>query len=252
MPDRRKIEELLEDVKSGRLSVEAALSLLGSLKVGREEQYVWLDHHRQQRTGIPEVVFGQNKSAEQLCSIFRTMLTKTGPVMATRVDPPKAAAVKSSLPEAVYHEQASMLVMRTEENPPESVAGEITVVTAGTSDIPVAEEARITIQSLGQPVRSLYDIGVAGIHRLYANRDILEEASVIIVAAGMEGALPGVISGMIDKPVIGVPTSIGYGSGFGGITPLLSMLNSCSPGLAVVNIDNGFGAACVAVTINKR
>lgn len=251
MNSTNKVEELLNDVKAGRCSVEAALSILGELKA-RDNREIWLDHHRRERTGIPEVVYGEDKSAGQLCSIFREMLDKSGPVMATRVDRAKASEVLRFLPETDYYDQAGMLVARACNDGEETVGGEIVVVTAGTSDIPVAEEARVTVQSLGHPVRSLYDIGVAGIHRLYASRDVLDGASVIIAAAGMEGALPGVISGMIDKPVIGVPTSIGYGSGFGGITPLLSMLNSCSPGLAVVNINNGFGAACVAVTMNKR
>lgn len=251
MPDYDRIEELLEDVKKGRCSVEAALGILEKLRAGNDNR-VWLDLHRQQRTGIPEVVYGENKDAEQLCSIFQQMLEVPGPVLATRIDPEKALSVIRFLPETVYYDQAAMLVARAKESPAEPVGGEIVVVTAGTSDIPVAEEARVTVQSLGHPVQSLYDIGVAGIHRLYASRDILAGASVIIAVAGMEGALPGVISGMLDKPVIGVPTSIGYGSGFGGITPLLSMLNSCSPGLAVVNINNGFGAACLAITINRR
>ncbi len=251
MHDHDKIEELLEDVKAGRCKVEAAIDILGRLTAGNDH-YVWLDHHRQKRTGISEVVYGENKSAEQLCSIFREMLDKPGAVLATRVEPEKAFRVVRFLPETVYHEQAAMLVARTVEELDRPIRGSVVVVTAGTSDIPVAEEARVTVQSLGHPVRNIYDIGVAGIHRLYANMDMLKGASVIIAIAGMEGALPGVISGMIDKPVIGVPTSIGYGSGFAGITPLLSMLNSCAPGLAVVNINNGFGAACLAVTINKR
>jgi NCAIR mutase (PurE)-related protein len=212
--------------------------------------FACIDHHRHLRTGFPEVVFGENKNVEQIAAIMTRMMAGTSVALATRVDPEKAAAVNIMLPELTYYKEARMLVGNFNgENC--CGRGTITVVAAGTSDIPVAEEALVTARSLGNKVEKLYDVGVAGIHRLFASREMLERATVLIVVAGMEGALPSVIGGLVDKPVVAVPTSVGYGTGFGGIAALLGMLNSCAPGMAVVNIDNGFGAACMAAAINR-
>ncbi|MFH1215810.1 MAG: nickel pincer cofactor biosynthesis protein LarB [Pseudomonadota bacterium] len=246
--EKKVLAQLLEQVKEGRCPVEdaiAALQRLGSEDLG----FACIDHHRPLRTGIPEVVFGENKSPEQIKKIFTGMLSRDGAVMATRVSPEKAAEICRDLPDAVYHDEARMLVARKTPVLNEHRRFFMAVVAAGTSDIPVAEEARITAESLGYRVTPVYDVGVAGIHRLYSRMDVLSAASVLIVVAGMEGALPSVVAGLVDIPVIAVPTSVGYGSGFGGIAALLGMLNSCAPGMAVVNIDNGFGAACMAALI---
>ena len=204
------------------------------------------------RTGIPEVIFGEAKSAEQIIEIGQAMLQKQGPVMATRIAPEKAEHVLKALPELRYDKTARVLFCRPQPTDPAAVRGTIVVVCAGTSDIPVAEEARITVQILGHPVQSVYDAGVAGLHRLLSKQSVLNDASVIIVAAGMEGALPSVVGGLVRCPVIGVPTSVGYGTGQGGFAALLGILNSCAPGIAAVNIDNGFGAGCMAVAINRN
>ncbi len=174
-----------------------------------------------------------------------------GPLLTTRVEPPKAEEVLTELPQLTYHEQAQMLTCNPTIECSEKYRGYTVIVCAGTSDIPVAEEAYITLSTLGHPVKKLYDAGVAGLHRLLKHQTLIADASVVIVVAGMEGALPSVIGGLVSSPVIGVPTSIGYGTSFGGIAALLGMLNSCAPGLAVVNIDNGFGAACMAESINR-
>jgi pyridinium-3,5-biscarboxylic acid mononucleotide synthase len=212
-----------------------------------------VDHHRRLRTGRPEVVYGEGKSGEQLIEILASLLRSSQVVMATRVSADKAALVCRRMPALTYHAQAGML---TGPLPESRAAGDdgrglVLVISAGTSDIPVAEEAFITCGMLGSPVEKLYDVGVAGVHRLLARRDLLEAAAVLVVVAGMEGALPSVLGGLVDKPIIAVPTSVGYGTGLGGIAALLAMLNSCAPGVAVVNIDNGFGAACVADSINR-
>jgi hypothetical protein len=246
--DRKQVEQLLEKVKNGDCGIDEAASALQGLS-SENMGFACLDHHRCLRTGIPEVVFGENKTAEQICRIFAGMLARPGTVMATRVSSAKAGEVCRSFPEAVYHDEARILVARgshareLEEHPM------IVVVSAGTSDVPVAEEAKITAECLGNRVEAVHDVGVAGIHRLYSRLEMLSRAAVLIVVAGMEGALPSVVAGLVDTPVIAVPTSVGYGTGFGGIAALLGMLNSCAPGMAVVNIDNGFGAACMASLI---
>ncbi|RJX29760.1 MAG: nickel pincer cofactor biosynthesis protein LarB [Desulfurivibrio sp.] len=246
--DRKQVAQLLARVKDGACGIDeavAALQRLSSENMG----FACLDHHRCLRTGIPEVVFGENKTAEQICRIFAGMLDRPGMVMATRVGRDKAVEVCRRFPEAVYHDEARILVARG------GAAGDvdgqplIIVVSAGTSDVPVAEEAKITAECLGQRVEAVHDVGVAGIHRLYSRLEMLSRAAVLIVVAGMEGALPSVVAGLVDTPVIAVPTSVGYGTGLGGIAALLGMLNSCAPGMAVVNIDNGFGAACMASLI---
>jgi NCAIR mutase (PurE)-related protein len=246
--DRTQVARLLEQVKSGKCDIDEAVAALQHLHAENLE-FACLDHHRGLRTGIPEVVFGENKTAEQIGAIFTRMLARPGMVMATRVNARKAMEVGRAFPEAVYHDEARILVARGADGNFSDKQPLIVVVAAGTSDVPVAEEAKITAQCLGNRVEAIYDVGVAGIHRLFSRRELLERAAVLVVVAGMEGALPSVVAGMVDKPVIAVPTSVGYGTGLGGIAALLGMLNSCAPGMAVVNIDNGFGAACMASLI---
>ena len=249
--DRNYLQNLLERVRNGTIPVDSAITELRGFPSETVTDGL-IDHQRSLRTGIPEVIFGESKSSEQIISIARSMLKKQGPFIATRVSPEKARAIRKEIPELIYHEKARILNCKPKELDEDAVRGKILVICAGTSDIPVAEEARITLETLGHPALTLYDAGVAGLHRLLANQPLLSEASVIIVAAGMEGALPSVVGGLVSCPVIGVPTSVGYGSGIGGFAALLGMLNSCAPGVAVVNIDNGFGAACMAVAINAK
>jgi hypothetical protein len=249
--DGKKLEELLWKVHHGETTVPAAVDQLKKWPADMLE-FACLDHHRPLRTGIPEVVYGENKSAEQIAAIMKRMLSQPTVTMATRIAPDKAAVVCRELPELEYHDTARMLTGNQRFIIQNRYRGLVVVVSAGTSDLPVAEEALITALQLGNPVEKLFDVGIAGIHRLLNHRDLLEKATVLIVVAGMEGALPSVIGGLVDKPVIAVPTSVGYGTGFGGIAALLGMLNSCSPGVAVVNIDNGFGAACLASAINRK
>ena len=251
--DHKNLSELLEKVKTEKCSVDEAVAKLQHDPPSTLD-FACLDHHRQARTGVPEVIYGENKSEDQLLGIFEKMLNHSGGVvMATRIDQKKADAVCETFPAVLYYKEARMLVAREQVCPSEeSENGLIAVVSAGTSDIPVAEEALITARSMGNRVKAVYDVGVAGIHRLYARQQILHEAAVLVVVAGMEGALPSVVGGLFDKPVIAVPTSVGYGTGFGGIAALLGMLNSCAPGVAVVNIDNGFGAGCLASLIVRN
>jgi len=248
--DKQKLADLLQKVSDGSCSVDDALSSLKHMP-SESLEFACIDHHRQMRTGFPEVVYGENKSAEQIAAIMRNMMSGSVMALATRVSPEKAAIIMEQLADLTYHEKARMLTGNFKEDV-EQGRGVIAVVAAGTSDIPVAEEAIVTARCLGNKVEKLYDVGVAGIHRLLAGRELFEQATVLIVVAGMEGALPSVIGGLVDKPVIAVPTSIGYGTGFGGFAALLGMLNSCAPGVAVVNIDNGFGAACMAAAINRN
>lgn len=242
--------ELLNQVKNGRTSVTEALQKLQTQPAESIED-ACIDHQRSLRTGIPEVIYGASKSAEQIINISTSLLKKDEVVLITRVDQAKAYSILEQLPQLTYYEQATILCGNPRPVIKENCRGSIVVVCAGTSDIPVAEEARITVQSFGHPVEKLYDVGVAGLHRLLTNQPLLSFASAIIVVAGMEGALPSVVGGLVSAPVIGVPTSIGYGANLGGFAALLGMLNSCASGLAVVNIDNGFGAACMAVAINR-
>ncbi len=246
--NEKELIELLAAVKAGACSMSEAVSCLRHWP-GEEMDFACLDHQRGLRTGVPEVIYGENKSSEQIEEIFKKMLGKGGVVMATRVDATKADSVCSAVPGLVYKREAGMIVANVPEE--SSGRGLIVVLSAGTSDIPVAAEAAVTAQALGHQVESVYDVGVAGLHRLLRQRELLERAAVIVVVAGMEGALPSVVGGLVDKPVIAVPTSVGYGAAFGGLTALLGMLNSCAPGVAVVNIDNGFGAGCMAAAINR-
>jgi len=248
--DGKKLTELLEEVRGGSRDVAAAVELLKGWpaeKLG----FACLDHHRVLRTGMPEVIYGEGKTCEQISTIFKKMVVHGKMAMATRVDAEKAKLVQGDLPSLIYHEQARMLTSINPEDVETRGRGVVGVLSAGTSDIPVAEEALITARCLGNRVEHIYDVGVAGIHRLLAHRELLQSLSVLIVVAGMEGALPSVVGGLVDKPIIAVPTSVGYGTGFGGIAALLGMLNSCAPGISVVNIDNGFGAACAADAINR-
>ncbi|AGF78205.1 NCAIR mutase-like protein [Desulfocapsa sulfexigens DSM 10523] len=245
------IEKLFTDVQQGNCSVEQAVHALRHMP-GQFIKDACIDHHRSLRTGIPEVIYGESKSAAQIVAIAKTFLQQQALFLATRIDPEKANHIRKSCPEITYHTRARMLSCNLQEPDPTRVHGNILILCAGTSDIPVAEEAKITAQALGNPVSTHYDAGVAGLHRLFSQQEAITAASVIIVVAGMEGALPSVVSGICSCPVVAVPTSIGYGTSFGGITALLGMLNSCAPGLAVVNIDNGFGAACHASAINRK
>ncbi len=246
--DTKKLAELLVSVKEGSCGVDEALQRLKHLPAEHLE-FVCLDHQRQLRTGIPEVIYGENKSATRIAEIMERLLAQGGLALATRIGPEKANEVVARVSDLVYHQEARMLV----GNPRAAGAGRglILVISAGTSDIPVAEEAALTAASLGHQVERLYDVGVAGLHRLLAGRELLARATVLVVVAGMEGALPSVVGGLVDKPLIAVPTSVGYGTGFGGIAALLGMLNSCAPGVGVVNIDNGFGAGCLAAAIDR-
>lgn len=243
------IENILKDVSAGKLEVAQALERLKHLPY-EDLGCATVDHHRALRQGFPEVIFGQGKSVAQMQTIITALLEKGGNVLATRVNGAKGAKLKELFPAAVYHSDARALTI--EQHPVEIRGkGKILVVCAGTSDINVAAEAVLTARLMGNEVEKVYDVGVAGLHRLLARRSALNEASVIIVVAGMEGALPSVVGGLVQKPVIAVPTSVGYGAAFGGVAALLGMLNSCASGVTVVNIDNGFGAAYAASLINR-
>lgn len=249
--NEQTLTALLHQVRDGRMDITVALEQLRRLPTELLDS-ARLDHHRALRTGLPEVVFGENKSVQQLVEIMTALLHTDSVALATRVSPEKAEAVRALLPGLAYHPAARILSGNDQNIQKIRDAGLVVIVTAGTSDLPVAEEARVSLQWFGHPVKTVYDAGVAGIHRILAHSALLQQARVIIVVAGMEGALPSVVAGMTGAPVIGVPTSIGYGTGAGGFSALLGMLNSCSPGLAVVNIDNGFGAACMAAAINRK
>ena len=242
------IRSLLKKVKSGKLSVDKAMEGLKNLPF-EELHFAKIDHHRSIRTGYPEVIYSQGKSLAQLVMIFEKLLKKSGNIMATRASKEAYEAVRKKIPDAVYHEAAGIITV--DRSKIKKQKGIIAVVTAGTSDIPVAEEAAVTAEELGNEVLRVYDVGVAGIHRLFASMGNINKASVLVVVAGMEGALASVVGGLVDKPVIAVPTSIGYGASFGGLAALLAMLNSCASGVGVVNIDNGFGAGFLASKINK-
>jgi NCAIR mutase (PurE)-related protein len=243
------LKKLLDAVKDGATSVDEAVECLRQLPY-QDIGCAQVDHHRELRQGTPEVILGEGKSVEQIVRIMTAMAGKGSNILVTRLAEGKAHDVLTAFPAAGYHGEARCLTL--EQKPAEQRGkGEILVVSAGTSDIPVAAEALVTARFLGNQTSHVYDVGVAGIHRLLARRELLAAAAVIIVVAGMEGALPSVVGGLVDKPVIAVPTSVGYGASFGGIAALLGMLNSCAAGVTVVNIDNGFGAACAASQINR-
>lgn len=249
--NEKELRILLESVAKGSLSVENAQTRLNKIAFEDIDGYASVDHHRAIRKGFPEVIFGQGKTSDQIIGIMAAMSKSSDEaILVTRIGSEKALAVINVFPDAHFHEDASMLILSRKE-PEIRSDGNILVISAGTSDIPVAKEAYLTAKAMGNNVSTIFDVGVAGIHRLFAHRAKIEEASVIVVVAGMEGALPSVVAGMVRAPVIAVPTSIGYGASFGGIAALLGMLNSCSSNVAVVNIDNGFGAGYMASSINR-
>ena len=244
------ISEVLKSVSQGRLSVEEALAQLKNLPF-EDLGHTNLDHHRALRQGCPEVIFGQGKTDEEIAVIMTRLIEAGDNVLVTRLPAETAGPLLKQFPEAEYNGRAHCLTLTVKERPVKG-RGRIMVISAGTSDRPVAEEALVTARFLGHEADHLGDVGVAGIHRLLGQMHRLEGASVFIVVAGMEGALPSVVGGLVDKPIIAVPTSVGYGASFGGVTALLGMLNSCAAGVTVVNIDNGFGAAYVAGLINRE
>ncbi|MHB8171689.1 MAG: nickel pincer cofactor biosynthesis protein LarB [Thermincolia bacterium] len=246
--ERNNLQKLLEQIKSGQVSVETGLDVLKQLPF-EDLGYAKVDHHRSLRTGFPEVIFGEKKTPQQIMGIAQRLAAMGNQVLATRVAEDTFDQIQGHLPAATYHRQARCFTLGSPREPVN--LGTIAIVSAGTADLPVAEEAAVTAWFMGNPVERLYDVGVAGIHRILNHRQVLQHSSVVIVVAGMEGALTSVVAGLTDKPVIGVPTSIGYGANLGGLAPLLTMLNSCATGIGVVNIDNGFGAATLAHAINS-
>ena len=248
--DPKAVRKLLESVRGGETSIDQALGELADLPF-RDLGFAHVDHHRHLRTGFPEVVLGLGKTREQIAAIVGELERTGANVLATRIDPDTAAFVTNAVPAARYEAQARAIVIEQQ-----AIAitgrGPVLVVSAGTSYLPVAEEAALTARLGGSQVERLWDVGVAGIHRLLGQRALLEAAEVIVVVAGMEGALPSVVKGLVSRPVIAVPTSVGYGASFGGIAALLGMLNSCASGVTVVNIDNGFCAGYAAALMNRR
>jgi NCAIR mutase (PurE)-related protein len=249
--NRHQLKALLEAVQAGGTTPEAAHEqLLQFLRQSPYEDlgFARVDHHRHVRQGVPEVVFGQGKTPEQVAAIARTLVDAGQNLLVTRTNSDAHRAVAQTLPGARYHDMARCITLQVCD-PPKG-RGTIAIAAAGTADLPVAEEAAITAEIMGNTIDRVYDVGVAGLHRLLSEHARISTARVIIVVAGMEGALPSVVAGLVDVPVIAVPTSIGYGANLGGLTPLLAMLNSCAIGVSVVNIDNGFGAAAIASSIN--
>ena len=249
-PDLQALRALFDAVRAGTLDpAEAERQAVAGLRVDPLEDlgFARVDHHRADRQGFPEVIFGQGKTPSQIAGIARAIVGRGHSLLVTRTDTTAYAAVAKVVPDARFHEQARIIERRT--NVPRG-QGVVLIAAAGTSDIPVAEEAAISAEVMGNAVDRLYDVGVAGLHRLHSERHRLESARVVIAVAGMEGALASVVGGLVRVPVVAVPTSVGYGASFGGIAALLAMLNSCASGVSVVNIDNGFGAAAIASSIN--
>ncbi|MBI5468680.1 MAG: nickel pincer cofactor biosynthesis protein LarB [Deltaproteobacteria bacterium] len=246
----KMLKKLLEGVRDGRFDTETALKRLKHLPF-EELEFATLDTHRELRQGFPEVIFGQGKTVVQMKAIIKSMLKRKENVLVTRLDEAKGKALKRAFPKASLSPVSRTLFIKSHAIQPAG-RGTVLVLCAGTSDVPVAEEAAVTAECMGNRVTRLYDVGVAGIHRLLNRKEDLWEANVLIVVAGMEGALPSVVSGLVSRPVVAVPTSVGYGANLGGITTLLAMLNSCASGISVVNIDNGFGAGYVASLINRE
>lgn len=244
----KQLKHLFEEVRSGKVSADDAVQELRHMPF-EDLGFAKVDHHRSLRVGMPEVIFGPGKQPKHLAEIFERLADRGNSVLATRVVPEQVRAVRKKLRKAEYNEVARTLVLRQKEE--RSGKGTVAIVCAGTSDVPVAEEAAVTAELMGNEISRIYDVGVAGIHRLLAHKSQLSEARVLIVCAGMEGALPSVVGGLVGVPVIAVPTSVGYGASFGGLTALLGMMNSCASNVTVVNIDNGFGAAYVATMINR-
>ena len=248
--DKDLLISILKSVACGRTTAAGAAERLEHMAY-EDITYAHIDHHRSLRKGFPEVIFGEGKTAGQIVGIMDKMQRQENIILVTRIDPEKADVVLSRFPKAVYHSDARMAVLelKTVIN---HGCGLILIITAGTSDIPVAKEAYLTAKAMGNTVETIFDVGVSGIHRLLNHHEAIDQANVLIVVAGMEGALPSVVAGMVDRPVIAVPTSVGYGVNLGGLTALFAMLNSCSSNVAVVNIDNGFGAGYMASAINRE
>jgi hypothetical protein len=242
------LHTLLEQVQRGETSLEEALERLRGFPY-EDIGFARMDSHRSLRKGFPEVIFCPGKTAEQVVQIVARTRDRGEKALAARASAEVAEAVLREFPEAIYHAAARMI--QVGDAAPRSGQGTVLVITAGTADIPVADEAAVTAAMMGSPVERLYDVGVAGIHRLFGSREQLFSANVLVVVAGMEGALASVVAGLVDRPVVAVPTSVGYGASFGGLSALLTMLNSCAPGVSVVNIDNGFGAGYMAHLINQ-
>ncbi|MBA3976396.1 MAG: 1-(5-phosphoribosyl)-5-amino-4-imidazole-carboxylate carboxylase [Candidatus Solibacter sp.] len=246
--DRDQLKSLLEDVRSGASSIDDAIERFRHLPFERLP-YATLDHHRAIRVGMPEVIFGKGKTPEQIAGIAEHLLERSPNMLATRVAREAADLVQSKIPDAEYFPLSGALRVWRDRTP--QGKGSLAVVSAGTTDLPVAEEAIVTAEIMGNEVVQVHDVGVAGIHRLFGNFDIIKRARVIVVCAGMEGALPSAVGGLVSCPVIAVPTSVGYGASFHGLAALLGMLNSCASNVSVVNIDNGFGGGYVASLINR-
>ena len=247
--NRERIKKLLEQVQAGRVNVDEAIDKMTSLPY-EDLSFARVDHHRDLRLGFPEVILGQGKTTEQIIHIAERILNNSSNLLISRTTEEVFAALRDVAPDAEFHVEARMISVvrdRTERGD-----GTIAIISAGTSDVPVAEEAAVTATAMGNRVSRIYDVGVAGIHRLFGARPDFESARVIVVVAGMEGALPSVVGGIVSVPVIAVPTSIGYGASFDGLAALLGMLNSCASNVTVVNIDNGFGAGFVASLINRK
>jgi hypothetical protein len=245
--NEERLRELLAAVADGSTPVEKALAAMKRLPT-ETLGFATIDHHRTLRQGFPEVIYGAGKTDEQVIALIKKMAKTGHPTLATRVSKKVFTAVKRSIKTAVWHEAARAVTVTPKKAAPK--IGSVLVLSAGTSDIPVAEEATVTAEIMGSKVTTVYDVGVAGIHRLFAHHDKMATARVVIVVAGMDGALPSVVGGLVPCPVVAVPTSVGYGASFGGLSALLSMLNACAAGVAVMNIDNGFGAGALAHKIN--
>lgn len=250
--DPQQLLDVLDQVRTGALSPVDAAAKIGALpyaEVAHAVGSTMIDHHRELRTGVPEIVYGASKTAEQIAGAMRELARRAGGALATRIDPAKASAVAALAPEVTVHELARVCSIGSPGTRP--AAGTIAIVCAGTSDLAVAEEAALTAEFLGAPVLRISDVGVAGLHRLLARLEEIRTAEVVIAVAGMEGALPSVLAGLIDRPLIAVPTSVGYGVSIDGLVALASMLSACAPGITVVNIDNGVGAAIAAVKVAR-
>jgi hypothetical protein len=248
--DQETLRRLLASLSRGEITVDEALERLKDLPF-EDIGLACIDHHRSLRKGLSEVIFGEGKEVYEILAIMERMAEQGENIMVTRLSPEKATEIQAKYKDSSYYERARVLTL-TKHPIKIQGRGTILVISAGTSDIPVAEEAAITARFMGNEVETIYDLGVAGIHRVLSHRERLTKAAVIIVVAGMEGALPSVIGGLVDKPVIGVPTSVGYGASFQGIAAVLGMLNACAAGVTVVNIDNGFGAGYAASIINRQ
>jgi NCAIR mutase (PurE)-related protein len=249
--NEERLQQLIEDIRTQKVSPQEALNQLRSLPFENIEGFANLDHHRSLRRGFPEVIYGENKTADQIIKITRKLFEKNNPIIITRLAREVYEAIRPDLPPGGEYYPAAKIFTWQEKQQNNRVEG-ILVLTAGTADIPIAKEAAITAEMMGNEVQRLYDVGVAGLHRLLKNISVLQKAKVIVVAAGMDGALPSVVNGLVACPVIAVLTSIGYGASFQGLAALLSMLNNCANGVAVVNIDNGFGAGYIASLINRQ